>query len=327
MKGTTMKRVVVITTGGSIATKDGPIVGGAVPLLKGDDFLALLPRDGVHLVFEEFSNLPGSHFTPVNALELSQRIESTLLSPDVDGVVITHDTDTLEETAYLLDLTLKSIKPVVITGSLRVATNPGYDGVTNLANAIRVAIAPEARDQGVLVVFGDEVFAANEVQNVHAHSQQAFQAPGCGPLGRIESQRIGLHHRLAHRQHIPCARLEEMVDLIRLTQGADDRLLRHSIEDGVAGIVIEAFGSGRVPPWWLPAIGEALARRTVVAVTTRCLAGSLGDTYGYVGAYHDLTRLGVLIVHNLSGLKTRIKLMVALGAARNQHELRKWFQG
>lgn len=321
-----MKRVVVITTGGTIAMKNGPMVGGAVPSLKGDEFLALLPRDGIDLVFEEFSNLPSSHLTPANALDLSHRIESVLLGPDVDGVVITYGADTLEETAYLLDLTLKAHKPVVFTSSMRAATSPGYDGVINLANAIRVAVTPEVRDLGVLVVCGDEMFAASEMQQVHSQLLNAFQAPGSGPLGRIEPQRIWLTHRTLQRQHIPCARLEELVDLIRLTQGADDRLLRHSIEDGVAGIVIETFGSGRVPPWWLPAISDAIARRTVVAVTTRCAAGSLGDTHGYVGAYHDLQRIGVLLVNNLNGLKARIKLMVALGAARNQRELRKWFQ-
>jgi L-asparaginase len=326
MKESIMKRVVVVTTGGTITMKNGPMVGGAVPSIKGDDFLALLPRDGINLTFEEFSNLPSSHFTPTNGLELAHRIESILLGPDVDSVVITHGTDTLEETAYLLDLTLKTHKPVVMTSSMRAANSPGYDGVSNLAGAIRVAVTPEARELGVLLVFGDEIFAASEVQNVHSQSTSAFQAPGTGPLGRIESQRIWLNHRTAQRPHIPCARLEEMVDLIRITQGADDRLLRHSIEDGVAGIVIEAFGSGRVPPWWLPAINEAMSRRTVVAITTRCAAGSLGDTYGYVGAFHDLQRLGVLLINNLNGLKARIKLMVALGAARNQRELRKWFQ-
>jgi L-asparaginase len=116
-----------------------------------------------------------------------------------------------------------------------------------------------------------------------------------------------------------------MVDLIKIGQGAEDRMLRHSIEDGVAGIVIEAFGSGRVPPWWLPAISEALAQRTAVVIATRCGAGSLHDEYGYVGAFHDLQRLGLLFAHNLSGAKARIKLMVALGAARKPGELKAWF--
>ncbi len=320
-----MKRVVVITTGGTIAFKRGPMVGGSVPSLKGDEFLAMLPREGIDLVFQEFSNLPGSHVMPASSLELAQRIAAVLTTPDVDGVVVAHGTDTLEETAYLLDLTLNSPRPVVLTGSIRTATSPGYDGVINLANAIRVAATPEAQDAGVLVVFDEEIHAAREVVEVHTQALRAFQSPGSGPLGRIEGGKIWFNHRPLLRQHIPCSHLEEMVDLIRVTQGSDDRLLRHSIEDGVAGIVIEVFGSGRVPPWWLPTISEALARRTAVAVASRCLSGSLGDEYGYVGAYHDLRRLGVLMAQNLSGNKARIKLMVGLGAARSIEELRRWF--
>ncbi len=320
-----MKQIVVLTTGGSIAMKKSPILGGAVPTFRGSDFLALLPGEEIELTFDEFSNIPGSHFTPNSALKLAQRVESSLMAPDVDGVVITHGTDTLEETAYLLDLTTNTSKPVVLTGAMYLPTSPAYDGLVNLAHAIRVAALPEARDMGTLVVMQSEIHAASTVQKVQTMSQQAFQSPGSSPLGRIEIDKITFYRRPLHRQYIPCARLEEMVDLIRLTQGADDRMLRHSIEDGVAGIVIEAFGSGRVPPWWLPTIGDALAQRTVVAITTRCIYGSLGDDHGYVGAYHDLRRLGVLMVDNLSGCKTRIKLMAALGAARSTEELRRWF--
>lgn len=320
-----MNKVVIITTGGTIAMKRGPMVGGAVPTLKGDDFMALLPRGGVDLAFEEFSNLPSSHLTPVQALELGRRVEAALSAPDVEGVVVTHGTDTLEETAYLLDLTINSPKPVVVTGSMRTATALGYDGMVNLAGAIRVAAASESRGLGTLVVFNERIFAAGEAQKIHSQRADAFEAPGSGPVGWLDAERVWVHHRPLRRLYIPCSRLEEMVDLLTIGQGASDRQLRHSIEDGVAGIVIAAFGSGRVPPWWLPLIQEAIAQRTAVVLATRCGAGALYDEYGYVGAYHDLQRLGVLFAQNLSGVKARIKLMVALGAARKPDELRGWF--
>lgn len=173
------------------------MVGGAVPALKGDDFLALLPRDEVELVFEEFANVPSSHFTPARALELAQRIELLLMAPDVDGVVVSHGTDTLEETAYLLDLTLNSTKPVVVTSSLRPVTSAGYDGIANLSNAIRVAAAPQARELGVLVLVDEQIFAASEVQQLDSQTVQAFQAPETGPLGRI----LGKTLRFAHHPH------------------------------------------------------------------------------------------------------------------------------
>lgn len=320
-----MKRIVVVTTGGAIAVRRGPAVGGAVPALKGDDFLAMLPRGGFELLFEEFANLPGSHLTPVKALDLARRVEALLASPEIDGAVVVHGCDTLEETAYLLDLTTRSIKPIVFTGATRTTTAFDYDGVTNLASAIRVAATPAAQDLGVVVVFDNEIHAAVDVQQADSQARRAFASPGRGPLGCIEGDQVSISHRPTTRQFIACTRLEEMVDLIRLTQGADQRMLRHSIDDGVAGIVIEAFGGGRVPPWWIPLLSEAIQRRVAVVIASRCSSGGLGDEHGYVGAYHDLRRLGLLFAPHLSGAKARIKLMVALGAARNTQELRSRF--
>lgn len=301
------------------------MVGGAVPSLKGDEFLALMPQ-GIDLVFEEFAHVPGSHVTPSHMLELAQHIESVLLTPDIDGAVVFHDTDTLEETAYLLELTIQSSKPVVLTGSMRSGNSSDYDGIANLSNAIRVAACSHARDMGVLVLFHGELHAASAVQQVSSLSLHAFQSPGSGPLGYVQQQVVHLLHRPLQRLYIPCARIEEAVDLIRLTQGADERILQHRLEDGIAGVVLEVFGSGRVPPWWLPVISEAIEKRVTIAIASRCHIGALGDDHGFVGSYHDLLRLGTLCAHNLTGIKTRIKLMVALGAARNPEELRRWFQ-
>ncbi len=320
-----MKNVVVITTGGTISTKRGPQFSGAVPLLKGDDFLAMLPRGEYNVSFHDFTNLPSSHITPAMSLDLAQRISGMLLGDDVDGVVVTHGTDTLEESTYLCDLVIESPKPVVFTGSMRIATDVGYDGVSNLMGAIRAAAAEQCRDLGVLVAFNDRLFAASAVQKVHSQAVDAFDAPGIGPLGMLTGNTVRVHTRPAQRQFIPCSRLAERVDLIVATQGADDRQLRASIDTNAAGIVIAAFGGGRVPPWWLPTIQEALTRRIPVVVTTRCLQGICYDEYGYVGEYHDLKRLGVLFAQNLSPVKARIKLMVALGSNPHPQELREWF--
>lgn len=317
-----MRQILIIGTGG-VAIKRGTVSGGLAAPLKGEKLLAMLPSSGVELAVEEFSNVPGSHLTPTIALELSRRVDAALRRPEVDGVVITHGPDTVEETAYLLDLTLASPKPVVLTGATRPATSHDYDGDINLAAAVRVAAAPAARELGVLVLFDDEIHAASAVQMVHARG--AFASPHLGPLGRVEGERIWVGLRPAARQQIVCPRIEERVDLLRLTMGADVRLLRHSVEDKAAGIVIEAFGAGRVPPWWLPHIGEAIQRRIPVVVAARPGAGGLGDEFGYVGASHDLRRLGALFAHNLSGPKARIKLMAALGAARGAQELRGYF--
>lgn len=319
-----MKKVIVVTTGGSIAFKRNTATGALVPV-DGEDAIAQLSNSGIEVEFNEFSSLPGSHFTPMQGLELARQVDSLLHHDAVSGVVVTHGTDTLEETAYLLDLTVHHEKPVVVTGATRPATMPGYDGLHNLASAIRVAAAAETRETGVLVAFAGQIFAASDVQKVSAHSVDAFTAPGSGPLGWIVADRIWMRHRPAQRMFIPCAHLEERVDLITPGQGSDDRMIRHAIADRVAGIVIEAFGSGRLPPWWLPAIQEATAQRIMVAIAPYAGSGALHDEYGYVGSYHDLERLGVLFAHYLNGRKARIKLMLALGAVRRPEDVRVWF--
>lgn len=320
-----MKKVAIVTAGGSLVIRRGPTIGGGVLSIKGEDLIAQLLHGGVELDFIEFSSVPSSHFTPIQGLDLARQVEALLTSETIAGAVVTHGTDTLEETAFLLDLTIASEKPVVVTGATYTPAAPGYDGLRNLADAIRVAASADVHNLGALVVFSGQVFAAAEAQKVHSHSTEAFAAPAAGPLGWIEAERIWLRHRPVQRMRIPCTRIEERVDLIALGQGSDDRLLRHAIDDKVAGVVIEIFGSGRVPPWWLPTIQEAIAQRIVVVVASRTGSGALYDDYGYVGAYHDLERLGVLFAHHLSGPKARIKLMLALGAVRRPEDVRVWF--
>lgn len=318
--------ILCLVTGSTISMKRGPMVGGAVPSLKGQDFLALLPRIEHQVVFEEFTNLPSSHLTIAMVTDLIRRVESRLQLPEVAGVVLTHNADTLEETAYLLDLALTTTKPVVITGAMRTANAAGYDGIANLASAIRVAGSEAAQDHGVLVVFNEQIFSAAEAQKVHAQYLGAFAAPSTGPLGSTASGTPIFFHRVLRRQSIPFVRLEEQVDLLTATQGGDDRLLRASIETGARGLVIEALGSGRVPPWWLPLLQNARARGIPVVLASRTGAGDLGDEHGYVGAYHDLRRLGCLFAPGLNGPKARAKLMLALGAVKSADEVRQFFE-
>ena len=305
--------------------KRGPMVGGAVPSLKGQDFLSLLPRSEYQVVFEEFANLPSSHLTTPMLIELVRRVEARVQLPDVAGVVLTHGTDTLEETAYLLDLVIANSKPIVVTGAMRTANAVGYDGIANLAAAIRVAGSEAAHDQGVLVAFNEQIFAAAQVQKVHSQALGAFAAPSSGPIGSTASGMPIFCQRVARRQTIALHRLEEPVDLLTVTQSCDDRLLRAAIESGSRGLVIEALGSGRVPPWWLPLLQNARARGIPVVITSRTGAGDLGDEYGYVGAYHDLRRLGCLFAPGLNGPKARVKLMLALGTVKVADDVRQFF--
>ncbi|WP_029214707.1 asparaginase [Kallotenue papyrolyticum] len=319
-----MSTIVIITTGGTIAMRR-VAAGGAVPQLNGEELVALLGPAGEHVRVDNLFSLPGGHLTTAHLHQLVQRVAEHARDPEVAGIVVTHGTDTLEETAMLLDLALDTPTPVVLTGAMRTASAVGYDGPGNLAAAIAVARAPQARGQGVLVAFNDRIWAGSEVQKIHGQAVDAFGAPGSGPLGTTCGGEVRLLHRIAQRTHIPLRRLVEPVDLLTATQAGDERLLRAAIDSGTRGLVLETLGSGRVPPWWLPALETARARQLPVVVCSRTGAGAIGDEYGYPGATHDLRRLGCLFAHGLNGPKARIKLMLALGAVTTPDQVAQFF--
>ncbi len=314
-----MSRVAVLTTGGTVAMRYDPGAGGAVPLLSAPELMAALPKGAPELVVEEVCNLPSSHFTLETLWLIRERAVAWAAEPGVDGVAITHGTDVLEETAYLLDLTVPGEKPLVITGAMRTASEPGADGPANLWAAVRVATAPEARGLGALVVLNDEIHAARFVTKMDTLSPSTFQSPGWGPLGRVEGDRVRVAFRL-EREVLDCPRLEERVALIRLAVGMGAEPLEDALARGVRGVVLEGLGGGRIPPWWLPTIDRAVKDGVTVVVASRCPSGRVWDAYGYVGGHRTLQEMGCLFSPGLNGQKARIRLMVVLGAARTPEE-------
>jgi L-asparaginase len=297
--------------------------GGAVPQLGASDFRAGLPLDAPALRTEEIVNLPSSHFTLETLEDIRHRVAKLAESPDVRGVVVTHGTDTMEETAYLLDLTVPGEKPIALTGAMRTASDVGYEGYANLLAAVRVAAAPAARGLGAVIVFNNEVHAARRVTKMHTLSPAAFQSPGWGPVGRVEGDAVIVDQRL-ERRRLPWRGLEPRVVLLKLVVGVGPASLEGALERGARGVVIETLGGGRVPPWWLPMIERARDRGVPVVIASRCPAGPVWDGYGYPGAYRSLLDLGCLFAEGINGQKARIKLMVVLAAAqatRNVAEL------
>jgi len=323
-----MTRIHIIATGGTIAMAHDDKAGGAVLTLSGADFLhSLLSQASVRLpevTSEEYGPLPSGHFTIEHLWGLRQRVAAVLAEPDIDGVVLTHGTDTMEETAYLLDLTVPGDKPMVLTGAMRVASDPGYDGLANLLSAIRVAASPEARGLGALLVMNDEIHAARDVTKTHSQSTDTFKSLFWGPLGRVEDDGIVITRRIK-RHTILCSHLEPRVYLLKLAVGMDAELLRQAVALGARGVVIESFGGGRVPPWWLEAVKEAIAQNVAIAIATRCPTGRVHDRYRYVGAYHDLLQAGCFFAPELNGQKMRLRLMAALGAAQDMQEAKTLF--
>src|SRR5947207_12556279 len=192
MNGSMKPCVAIVFTGGTISMRLDPVAGGAVPVLSGKEILAQVP--GLEQIAEvattDFARSPGPHLTPALMLELSRVVASQLADARVNGVVVTHGTDTLEETAYLLDLVLPSDKPVVLVGSMRNSSELGWDGPANLLSAVRVAADPSVCGLGVLVVMNDQLLAASEVTKMHADSLETFQSRDFGPLGVVDKDRV-----------------------------------------------------------------------------------------------------------------------------------------
>lgn len=322
------KHVRVLFTGGTISMRIDPGTGAAVPALSGEEIVSRVTglRREARLTLDDYARLPGPHVTPDWMWKLRQRVADVCADPAVDAVVVTHGTDTLEETAFLLDLTLDTDKPVVFCGAMRTVSEAGWDGPANLMAAVRTAVHPEARGRGVMIAVGEEVHAAAEAIKWHTQSLAAFRSPH-GPLGFLDRGQV-LFHRPAFRARPLGARhLVPEVDLHTMAAGVDDGLIRASITRGARGIVLEATGCGNVPPAVLPGIEAAIAARLPVVMVSRCAEGRVSPAYGYEGGGQMLRGLGVIFGQDLPGPKARIKLMVALGITSDASEVRRMFEG
>jgi L-asparaginase len=328
MKSSKRPRVAIVFTGGTISMRFDPTAGGPVPMLSGQEILAQVP--GLDQIAEctttDFARLPGPHMTPTRMLELSRVVAGRLVDEGVDGVVVTHGTDTLEETAYLLDLVLQSEKPVVFVGAMRNSSEPGWDGPSNLRSGVRVAADTTTRGLGVLVMMNDNVLSAIDATKTHTEAVDTFQGRAFGPLGLVDKDRVIVSRRRAAREHIPTTRLEERVEIIKLSAGSDGRLVRHAIEDGARGLVIEGLGRGNVPITALGEVERAIDTGMPVMITSRCPRGRVLDIYAYEGAGKRLKRRGAILGGMLPSHKARIKLMLMLGAGQTVDEIRVSFE-
>ena len=318
--------VPILFTGGTISMRLDPATGAAVPALSGQDILDHVPGLAAiaEVEGEDVSRLPGPHVTPEHMWRLARRAAAWLERPDVQGLVVTHGTDTLEETAYLLDLLLLSEKPVVIVGAIRTISEAGWDGPANLLAAVRVAAHAGSPGRGVLIALGEYVHAAAEVTKWHTQSLAAFRSPH-GALGAVERDSVA-YYRPPQRAAVLTPRaLVAEVDLHTMAVGASSAPVMASVERGARGLVIEATGAGNVPPSVMPALRAALARGITVVVVSRCPEGRVYPAYGYEGGGRMLLDMGVILGGDLPGPKARIKLMVALGVTGDHAALRRLF--
>jgi len=318
------KKILIITTGGTIAMRYEQDTG----VIPSDDlvnFLQSFPQLSIvaDITIHEFSNIPSPHMTPEAMFKLGKFIDISIV--DYDGIVITHGTDTMEETSFLLDLILTTRKPVVFTAAMRSGNDLGLDGPRNIVGAVRVAAHPNSIDKGVLVVMNDEIHTARDVIKVDTGRLDSFESPGYGPLGIVDLDDVIYNRQTLHRESVWTDKLDKEVDLIKVTSGMDGRYIKASIDNGAHGLIIEAFGRGNLPPIMLPELKNAISKNIIVIAVSRAYTGRVLPEYGYSGGGKDLMKSGVLLGGDLRGPKARIKLMCLLGKYENPELVKKFF--
>ena len=322
-----MKKIAIIFNGGTISMKIDEKIKAAVPSLSADEIMSMIPgvEDYAEIEAYTFSSMPSPHMTLETMLKLSKFTTELVERDDIDGVVITHGTDTLEETAYLLDLTVKTKKPVVVTGAMRSGSELGYDGPFNLATSICTAISDEAVGRGVLVCFNGELNSASEVTKANSMALNAFRTPNFGPIGIVDNDNVIFYRDANHLEKYDVSKIEKQVALIKCVVDMDSSYIDYLIEKGYGGIVIEALGRGNVPPKMVEGIKKAIELEIPVVVVSRCFEGRVFESYGYEGGGKMLKDLGVIFGDTLPGQKARVKLSLAINSNISYDEIKNQF--
>lgn len=328
----TNPRVAVFTTGGTIASRRDHETGAVSAVASAEELVETVPAlaETASLSLHPFAAVNSWNMTPADMFALATQVDDLLADDACAGAVVTHGTDTVEETALMADLVVTSDKPVAFVVAMRNLSEPSPDGPRNLLDAVRIAGDPAARRRGALVVCNEAAHAARYVTKTNTTNPQTFASPDFGPEALIGEFGIRWLRPVMSRTVIPASELAANVPLIKTYSGMDDKLLRYALNHGADGLVLEGSGAGNVPGSLMSAIEDAIAGGIPVVLTSRCLAGFLAPIYGSGGASgggFDLRRAGVILGQHLTSQKARIMLMVALGWTRDVAKIRHLFEG
>ncbi|HFU4077253.1 asparaginase [Streptococcus parasuis] len=319
-----MKKILVLHTGGTIsmqADQDGAVESSPInPMTQ-----VTSPLENIEVVSVDFLNLPSPHIQIDHMMMIYKKIREE--ASHFDGFVITHGTDTLEETAYFLDTMSIPQKPIVMTGAMRSSNELGSDGIYNYKTALRVAADEKSADKGVLVVMNDEIHAAKYVTKTHTTNVSTFQTPTHGPLGLVTKREILFFKAADKRVRFDLQAINGVVPIIKSYADMDTILLDALVEAPISGLVIEALGAGNLPPASIAAIKKLINKQLPIVLVSRCFNGIAEPVYAYDGGGIQLEELGVLFVKELNSQKARIKLLIAVNAGLNGQDLADYIQG
>lgn len=308
-----MKKILILHTGGTISMSADQTTGAVKPSSENPlHSYEHIFGDDVSIQTEDIFQLPSPHVTLDHMLILKNRIELAVKEKEADGVVVTHGTDTLEETAYFLDLTLDVSIPIVLTGAMRPSNEMGSDGLTNLQGAVWTAMDEEAKDKGVLVMMNEEIHTARYVTKTHTTNIATFRTPTFGPIGLLSKNNVLFFQKLVEQNHFPVTAITQKVTLLKAYAGMDSTLFEAIYDRKVDGLVIEALGAGNLPPEVLPGLNKLLEANIPVVLVSRAFNGVAQDIYDYEGGGKRLKESGVIFAPGLSGPKARIKLLALL---------------
>ena len=318
------KKILVLHTGGTISMQAD--ASGAVVTSSDNPMNHVSnPLEGIQVHSLDFFNLPSPHIKPKHMLALYQKIKEE--AANYDGVVITHGTDTLEETAYFLDTMEVPHMPIVLTGAMRSSNELGSDGVYNYLSALRVASDDRAADKGVLVVMNDEIHAAKYVTKTHTTNVSTFQTPTHGPLGLITKREILYFKTAEPRVRFDLNHIQGLVPIISAYAGMTDELIDMLDLEQLDGLIIQAFGAGNIPKETAQKLESLLQKGIPVALVSRCFNGIAEPVYAYQGGGVQLQKAGVFFVKELNAQKARLKLLIALNAGLTGQALKDYMEG
>lgn len=305
----------ILFTGGTISMQRDAAAGGNVPTHGGEALLRLAPGiDKIAEVrIEDWARMPACHFDQARLWSLRERVRELAESGEVSGIVITHGTDILEETAYLLDRTLDPAVPVAITGAMLTSSDEGWDGPRNLRDAVTVAASASSKGRGTMVVFAGQIFSGRQSAKSHATDVEAFSAPHGIAIGKVSEGRVTFSASPRPHARMRLTSLDARVAHVPMVVG-DKGVMLDLARPEHDGVVVEAFGSGNIPPGAVPALGRWIGEGKPVVLASRCWWGQVTPLYAFEGGGARTTAMGAIPAGPRTPAQARMELAIALSA-------------